>query len=281
MNAPIRMGVIQLTNRRIGIESDLQAELAELADAHVSGACGRKSIRVQVPGSAQSDRYLDDGGPMFVGHLGVGLAMKKADQRINLGLLFFAAMLLDVLLWIFVLLGIERVIIPPNFSALHYLTFSFPYSHSLVGALAWTGLAFGIVKYVLFRKKDWSARAATILAIVVFSHFVLDFLSHVPDLPIAGDSFKIGFGLNTNIWVEFAVEVLLAAIGLVVYRRSDKRTNRLAWYGLIALMTLLSALTALGAMSSIAPVPTQAAISGLVMIPLVSLIAFWLDRKPV
>lgn len=30
----------------------VQAELAELADAHVSGACDREVIRVQVPGSA-------------------------------------------------------------------------------------------------------------------------------------------------------------------------------------------------------------------------------------
>ncbi len=218
---------------------------------------------------------------MFVGHLGVGLAMKKADQRVNLGLLFFAAMLLDVLLWIFVLLGVERVIIPPNFPELHYLTFYFPYSHSLVGALVWSGLAFGIAKYVLFREKDWGAHAAGVVAIVVFSHFVLDFLSHVPDLPIVGDSFKIGFGLNKNIWVELGLEVLLAAIGLVVYWRSVTGTNRLARYGLIALMVLLSALTALGAMSPAAPAPTDAAISALVMIPLVSSIAFWLDRKRV
>ena len=216
---------------------------------------------------------------MFIGHLGVGLAMKKADQRINLGLLFFAAMLLDVLLWIFVLLGIEQVIVPPNFANLHYLTFSFPYSHSLVGALVWSALAFGIAKYGLFRGKDWATRAGWVVSLAVFSHFILDFLSHVPDLPLVGNSFKIGFGLNSNIWVELSVEVLIAAIGLVVYWRSAAGTSRAARFGLIALMAFLAVLTVGGAMSPTAPVPVQAAISALVMIPLVSGIAFWLDRK--
>lgn len=216
---------------------------------------------------------------MFVGHLGVGLVMKKADQRINLGLLFFAAMLLDVLLWVFVLLGLEQVIVPPNYVDLHYLTFSFPYSHSLIGALVWSALAFGIAKYVLFRGKDWAARAGWVVALAVLSHFVLDFLSHVPDLPIVGDSFKVGFGLNSNIWVEFSVEVLITAIGLILYWQSAAEANRAAKFGLIGLMAFLAVLTAAGAVSPTAPVPTQAAISALVMIPLVSGIAFWLDRK--
>ena len=63
---------------------------------------------------------------MFVGHLGAALALKRADRRINLGTLLFAAMLFDLLLWIFVMLGIESVVVPPGFSTRHYLTFVFP-----------------------------------------------------------------------------------------------------------------------------------------------------------
>jgi hypothetical protein len=217
---------------------------------------------------------------MFVGHLGVGLAMKKADQRINLGLLFFATMLLDVLLWIFVLLGIERVIVPPNFPELHFLTFFYPYSHSLVGALIWSALAFGVAKYVLFRRMDRGGRAAWVIAIVVLSHFVLDFLSHVPDLPIIDESFKIGFGLNNNIRIELGVEILIAVLGLVVYWRSVPSSKRMARYGSIVLIALLSALTGIGALATSAPTASQAAISGLALIALVSAITFWLDRKP-
>jgi hypothetical protein len=205
--------------------------------------------------------------------------MKKADQRINLGLLFFAAMALDVLLWVFVLLGMEQVMVPPNFANLHYLTFSYPYSHSLVDALVWTALGFGLAQYGLFKGKDGATRAGGVIAIAVFSNFVLDFLSHVPDLPIVGDSMKIGFGLNNNIWVELSVPILIATIGLVVYWRSAAGVSRAAKYGLIALMVFLSVLTAGGAMSLTAPTPAQAAISALVLIPLASGIAFWLDRK--
>ena len=109
---------------------------------------------------------------MFVGHLGVGLALKRAEPEVNLGLLFFAAMLLDVLLWVFVLLGIEQVHVPPNYEDLHYLLFTFPYSHGLAASLLWTALAFFLSKFILFHGKEWSTRGALIATAAVFSHFV-------------------------------------------------------------------------------------------------------------
>ena len=49
---------------------------------------------------------------MFVGHLGVGLALSSRSRRFRLGTLLGAALLLDVLLGIFVLAGMEQVIVP-------------------------------------------------------------------------------------------------------------------------------------------------------------------------
>ncbi|HSP20090.1 MAG TPA: hypothetical protein VLQ79_11280, partial [Myxococcaceae bacterium] len=77
---------------------------------------------------------------MFVGHLGVGLALSAGSRRFRLGTLLGAALLLDVLLGVFVLAGWERVIVPPDFAATHYLEFEFPYSHGLVATLVWAGL---------------------------------------------------------------------------------------------------------------------------------------------
>lgn len=72
---------------------------------------------------------------MFVGHLGVALGLKRAEPRLNLGLLCFATLLLDFLLGLFVLLGIEQVHVPATYAALHYLTFTFPFSHGLLAHL--------------------------------------------------------------------------------------------------------------------------------------------------
>ena len=55
---------------------------------------------------------------MLIGHLGVGLALKKTEPKINVGWLFFMALFFDFLLGIFVLLGLEQVQIPENYDEL-------------------------------------------------------------------------------------------------------------------------------------------------------------------
>lgn len=69
---------------------------------------------------------------MFAGHLGAGLILKRINPSVNLGLLFLATLFLDVILWVFILLGIESIRVPADFQQRHYLTFFFPYSHGLV-----------------------------------------------------------------------------------------------------------------------------------------------------
>jgi hypothetical protein len=44
---------------------------------------------------------------MFAGHVGAGLAIALAERRVNVGVVIAAALLLDLLLWLFVLLGWE------------------------------------------------------------------------------------------------------------------------------------------------------------------------------
>ena len=64
---------------------------------------------------------------MFIGHLGVGLALKKAEPRANLGWLFAAAMLPDLVLWSLVLAGVEQSRVPSDYAERRYLGFEFPY----------------------------------------------------------------------------------------------------------------------------------------------------------
>ena len=49
---------------------------------------------------------------MLVGHLGAGLAAKAAAPRVGLGTLMAAAVLLDIVLWLFVAMHIEGASVP-------------------------------------------------------------------------------------------------------------------------------------------------------------------------
>ena len=82
---------------------------------------------------------------MFIGHLALGFAAKRAAPRVSLAVLFSAAQLADILWPVFIALGVEQVRIVPGFTAFTPFDFvSYPYSHSLVFLIGW-GVAFGLV----------------------------------------------------------------------------------------------------------------------------------------
>ena len=116
---------------------------------------------------------------MFIGHYGVAMAGKKVNSRPSLGTLFLAAQFLDILWPVFILLGWERVEIEQvqkQFLTLHFT--SYPFSHSLAAALLWS-VVFGAIYYLV--KKN--VKTSVVLAALVFSHWVLDLLVHVPVSP--------------------------------------------------------------------------------------------------
>jgi len=214
---------------------------------------------------------------MGVGHFAVAVTLKKMDRRINLGFLVFAAMFADFLLGLLVLTGIEQVHIPANFASLHYLTFTFPFSHGLAASLFWALAAFLLAR-TLFK---WDTLAGLTLSIAVFSHFILDWIVHIPELPLLGPgSPLLGLGLWNNIWMGLGVEMVLVLIALAVYLGaipSLSLTNRL---GVAIILVLFSALTVVGqALSTQAPPPMAAAATWIGETLLVSGIAFWLDRS--
>jgi hypothetical protein len=119
---------------------------------------------------------------MFVGHYGPSLAAKAVSKSIPLWVLFVAVQLLDVFWSIFVLLGIEKVRIVSGITATNPLDLYYmPYTHSLIAAMLWA-VAAGIVYYAIRKADGWSA--AAFVGAAVFSHWVLDWLVHRPDLPL-------------------------------------------------------------------------------------------------
>ena len=92
---------------------------------------------------------------MFIGHFAAGMAAKKIQPTLSLGILFLAAQFLDLLWPALLLLGIEHVIISPGISKVTPLDFvDYPISHSLLVVIIWS-LLFGIWIFSFHKKSNW------------------------------------------------------------------------------------------------------------------------------
>jgi len=173
---------------------------------------------------------------MFIGHFAIGLGGKRAAPRVSLGTLFFAAQFLDLLWPTLLLLGVETVRIDPGNTPVTPLDFiSYPYSHSLLAVLTWSVL-FGVVHYV-FRRRPIDS---LLLGIFVFSHWVLDFVSHRPDLQLSPAlPSRVGLGLWYSRPATLAVELSLFVIGALLYANATRARDKRGRYGFIGLLIFL------------------------------------------
>jgi hypothetical protein len=176
---------------------------------------------------------------MFVGHFGLGFGAKKAAPMVSLGTLFIACQFADLLWPTLVLLGYERVEVRPGLSVLTPLDFvSYPYSHSLLALFAWAA-AFGAF-HLLVRRMPIAA--AVTLALLVVSHWALDYVTHVPDMPLTiGGPARVGLGLWNSIPGTLALELTIFAAGLLLYLRTTTARDRWGAVGLWALVVVLLA----------------------------------------
>ena len=219
---------------------------------------------------------------MFAGHVGAGLILARAERRVNLGAFIAAALFLDLVLWLFVLLGWESVFIPAGFASAHQVDFVFPYSHSLLAGLAWSVLAGAavVVGYPRLRAAKW--RAAAFVAVAVFSHWPLDLLVHRAEMPLAGaGSRKLGFGLWQSMPSALAVEAAIVVVGLLALLPVSglARVKALA----LTLFTGLILLLTIAGMTLAPPPPSAAAMAGssLVTVGATCLLMGWLGAKRV
>jgi hypothetical protein len=158
---------------------------------------------------------------MGVGHLAAGLGLSRADRRTNAGWYVLCALAADLLLGVFVLLGLEEVHIPPSFEFRHYVEFTFPYSHGLLATGAWA-LAGAVIAWIVAGR-----RTSALVACAIASHFVLDWVTHVPELPLAGeDSRKFGLGLWDKPWAAITVEIAATAAAVAAYASGAGRARK-------------------------------------------------------
>src|SRR5437867_1425254 len=153
---------------------------------------------------------------MFVGHYSVAFAIKTDENRIPLWVLFIAVQFLDYIWATLVLLGIEKLRVIKGFTAGSMLdSYYHPYSHSLIAAIIWSGVA--ALLYKTIWRATASSSAAVIVGLAVFSHWILDFIAHPRDLAIYDNKWKVGFGLWNYRDPEFALEIALLGFGIILY----------------------------------------------------------------
>lgn len=171
---------------------------------------------------------------MFVGHYGVSFATKKVDGSIPLWILFLAVQWLDVIWSPLVLLGIEKVRIVPGFTATNPLDLYYmPYTHSLIAAFLWSVAMAGV--YRVLRRAP--AKASLLVGLAVFSHWVFDFVVHVPDLPLYDNAAKVGLGLWNQPLLAFSLEALLLLGSVAFYFQvQPSRRRSIVTFALIMLV---------------------------------------------
>ncbi len=220
---------------------------------------------------------------MFLGHFGAALALKRLEPRLSLGTLFLAVQLPDLLWGAFLLLGWEQVRIDPGYTAVTPLQFiDYPISHSLLGMTGWAAAL--AAAYYSWPTRDTSRQwqAAVLVGLAVLSHYPLDLLVHVPDLPLSGGSpARLGLGLWNYPAATLLLELAALGAGLGVYVafrsiRHPVRTGRLAF-----LMVLLVVIYLLSFFGPPPPSVTAIAVMDLVGFLLLVALAAWADRRAV
>lgn len=161
-------------------------------------------------------------------HVAVGFAARPLSKKAPVGVLILAVLLTDLLWIVFALTGIEKE------GAIYW-------SHGLCMSAVLSIIA-AVIAGLIYH----SHRTGIFLGLLVFSHWLGDFITHPmgavfggrplpPDLPLffAGSP-KVGLGLyNRSAVLAYAVEIGSFAIGVAVYvnylmRKRRGRANQAA-----------------------------------------------------
>jgi len=214
---------------------------------------------------------------MFIGHFAIGFAAKKFAPRTSLAVLLAAPLLSDMLWPVLLLLGGEHARIDPGNTRFTPIDLTYyPWSHSLLMCIMWA-TAFALTYY-------WIARyppGTIAIWIGVVSHWILDWVTHRPDMPLYPGGPRFGLGLWNSIAGTLVVEILMFATGVWLYVRSTRARDHIGRYGFLAYVGFLL-FAYIGDRfsdppSSIADIAWTGILAIVVLIPW----AWWFDRHRV
>jgi hypothetical protein len=156
---------------------------------------------------------------VFIGHFAPAfIAAAVGPRSPKLGTLFVAAQLVDWAFFTLALVGVERMRIDPSASVMvPFDLYHMPFTHSLAGTLVFAAIFAAIVTF-------WQRNAVggLLAGLVVLSHWLLDWLVHVPDLTIAGQPPRYGLGLWDYPWIAMPLELALIGGAFVFYFRRTR-----------------------------------------------------------
>lgn len=172
---------------------------------------------------------------MFIGHFAVAFGAKRYAPRVQLAWLTAGVVWADLLWTAFLLVGWEHVRIAPGDTAYTpFDLYDYPWTHSLLMLVVW-GVALGAVYWLA--KKD--ATGAWVVGLCVLSHWVLDWVTHRPDMPLYPGGPKVGLGLWNSIPGTLVVETLMYVGGVWMYASATRARNAVGRYAFWAYVAML------------------------------------------
>ena len=211
---------------------------------------------------------------MLAGHLAVGLVAKRIEPKISLGTWTLAALLSDLFVFPLLIAGIEHFDTVPGAAVNRTIGRDIVYSHGLLSNVIWAALFAAI--YFLQRRYP---RGAWLLFAVVLSHWLLDFVSHRPDMPLAPGTHQVfGLGLWNSLAATLLVEGGFWLLAVIVYARATRPTKRAGSYAFWIGVALLTLVWYANISAGMDQNPVKAGIGGLIMFSLLVAWAYWINR---
>jgi hypothetical protein len=215
---------------------------------------------------------------MFIGHYAVGIAGRAALPalgRPSLGSWFLAVQWLDLIWPMFVLAGVEHVEPSGNPNPFLAATFTYyPWSHSLLFVVCW-----GALIALVYRRRRGTWMGAVCLGAAVVSHWILDFIVHIPDLQLTPMSdTKVGLGLWRSVTGTVLVEGTMFVVAVAWYLRRTRPRDAVGRWSFFGAAALLAAIYGLVLTASAPPPSATAIASPALLLWLFVPWGYWIDR---
>jgi hypothetical protein len=211
---------------------------------------------------------------MFIGHFAVGFAAKKFAPRTSMAALLAAPLFLDILWPVFLLLGWEHARVDPGNTRFTPLDlYNFPWSHSLLMSMVWA-TAFALINHRLTHYKPGTIA----IWLLVVSHWILDWITHRPDMPLYPGSPRFGLGLWNSIAETMIIEIAMLAAGVALYMSVTRPRDRIGRYAFAAFVLLLLASYIADRFSPPPASMSEIAWTGLIATAILIPWAWWFDN---
>lgn len=212
---------------------------------------------------------------MFIGHMAVAFAAKRAAPRTSLGTLFLTAGWLDLLSPLMLIVGLEHFSVTVGDTALSVQSFNdYPLTHSLVATLVFAGAG-----ALLYFARTRNRSAALVVGAAVLSHWLIDFLTHRRRMPVWPwhGGVRVGLGLWRYPAIAIALEGAMFVAALWLYFGATREKDRFGRWGAALFAAFLVALF-VGTLVS-PPPPNAGVLAGVGFAGwLIPLGAWWVDR---